>query len=148
MSTGTGPAWQVRESARQKLVERIQQKIISLEDQIGRTNLLRLLLHIIDKELTFGQVSINNREFENVPSGHKGLVLELFSEISELIRQFQRSETEGDVIHAKLFEWTASEIVRKYHSRLQTQEMHYPKLIYGVEDRTEEVPLECYFIPR
>jgi len=70
------------------------------------------------------------------------LALELFSEISKSIQQFQRSETEGLALFAKLFEWVASGLVLKYHSRLQAQEMQYPKLIYGVEDRTEEVPFE------
>ena len=148
MINGTGPAWQVRESARQKLLEKIKQKILGHEDGIGRTNLFRLLLHIIDKELAFGQVSINNQEFENVPPSHKERVLGLFFETSKSIKQFQRSEAEGDAILAKLFEWTSNEVARPHYSMLQTQEVHEPKRIYGVEHATDEVPLECYFIPR
>ncbi|MDP2665074.1 MAG: hypothetical protein Q8P23_00255 [bacterium] len=142
MSNGTGSAWQVRESARQKILEEIKRKIINCEDEVGRKNVHRLLLHILDKKLSFGQAQINNREFENVPPSHKKLILGLFSEISKLIKQFQRSETEGDVILAMLFEWAAGEIARPYHSALRTQEIHYPRLIYGVESCTDKVPLE------
>ena len=141
-TTATAPAWQVRESARQKILEEIKRKIINCEDEVGRRNVHRLLLHILDKELAFGQASINNREFENVPPSHKELVLGLFSEISKLIRQFQRSELEGNAILAKLFEWIAYSIVQRYYSALQEQEMHYPTLIYGVERATDEVPFE------
>jgi hypothetical protein len=39
MSYGTGPAWQIRESARQKLLEKIQQKIIEREKDLWNSGL-------------------------------------------------------------------------------------------------------------
>jgi hypothetical protein len=58
------------------------------------------------------------------------------------IRRFQRSEKEGKSLLAELLEWIVDEIARPYHSALHEQEMRQPKLIYGVEDRTEEIPFE------
>lgn len=142
MGNGTGPAWQVRESARGQFLENIKRKIIDMEEDIGRVNIHRILLRFIEKELISGRASINTREFGNIPQDHQALVFGLFLEISASVRTFQRTETEGDAILAKLFIWIASEIAQPYASALQTQEMNYPKKIYGVEDRTQEIPFE------
>lgn len=140
-TAGTAPAWQVRESQRQKFLKGITQKIYDYEDKVGRINLLRLLLYIVDKKLVTGQVTVNKSEFTNVPPNHMTQILALFSGISKSIRKFQRSETEGYALFAKILEWAAGEIAQRHYSELLAQQDSYPEVIYGAKRATDEVPL-------
>lgn len=139
---GTAPAWQVRESARQTLLEGIQRDIIRKEEDLGRSNLQRTLLYVLNRELTFAESEVGN----NYPSdirldiGEKAFAF--FYEVFQSIRQFQRSKKEGDFLFAKLLEWTAGEIARPYHSALLRQEIRQPERIFGAKGAMDEVPLE------
>jgi len=66
----------------------------------------------------------------------------IFEDVVNRIHRFQRTGREGKSLLADLLEWIASEIARPYRSALHEQEICQPKLIYGVERRTDEVPLE------
>lgn len=143
--TATGPAWQVRESARQKLLEGIQQKIIGREDDFVtyNFNLYGELFSLLERKLTLLKNGIDGDGGAPVSIWEDGKkVHNLFSEIVTEVVEFQRSKEEGNALLAKLLEWVAGEIARPFYSTLQTQEFHHPKLIYGIEDRTKEVPFE------
>jgi hypothetical protein len=138
----TGPAWQVRESARQRLLEGIQQKIIRLEDDVERVNLHRMLPHLLVGALTLSRCGTNGDDFSEISWDEKEKVTNFFCEVLGEIRRFQRSGDEGNALLAKLLEWTAGEIARPFHSALQTQAFHEPEKIYGAKRAMDKVPFE------
>lgn len=142
MKRATGPAWQVRESARQELLKGVQRKIVRREDDLGRLNLYRIFLHLLNGQLTFSQSGISANDLSDIPWENREQALRFFCKVLDEIAEFQRSEEEGHALLAKLLEWVAGEIARPCYSALQKQEIVNPKLVYGVENATDEVPLE------
>lgn len=144
-NTATGPAWQVRESARQNLLDGLKQKIIRKEDDFAEHNLFNLywtLSYLIFSELQYSEKGIGYGDLSRSGWANERSASRLFAEVLEEINKFQRSREEKHALLAELLEWTASEIAQPYYSALGTQEVDEPKLIYGVEDRTEEVPFD------
>jgi len=141
--SGKAPAWQVREMQRQQLLERLMQQIIRQEDAIGLEDLHEALLFLLQMELKYSRVWVSvHFDLSLIRTEVKQKVCNLFGEMEDEVKKFSRSQEEGKGIYAKLFEWVASEIVRPYHAALHTQELHEPKKIYGIEDRTAEIPFE------
>jgi hypothetical protein len=140
MSTkpATAPAWQVRESARQKFLERIKQKIIRGEEDIGMVNFYHALLYLLTDQLTF----VKGGGIGNFTPKASPFIIDFYFVISREITDFQRSEEEGNALFAKLLEWAAGEVTWSCHSALETQTPRLLEQIYGVADVTEEVPLE------
>ncbi len=140
----TGPAWQVREAARSKLLKKIREDIRDREDNIGVPRLYYLLLAMLARRLECGKIEPRPGHITLIPglsAWQVGRVTKLFSEITEGVERFQRSEEEGGALLAKLLEQIAAEITRSYNSTLMEQEMSNPKLIYGVERASDEVSL-------
>ncbi|MFZ3044246.1 MAG: hypothetical protein WA058_04050 [Minisyncoccia bacterium] len=145
----TAPAWQVRESQRQKLLEGFKQKIIGYEDSFPGGYLYKILLGLSQEQIAnyhpwmmTGPVAFLVLDMPDVHLEAREKIAALFREIRDGVRQFERSEEEGRALLAKLFEWMAGEIARPYHSALQHQEIRNPKLVYGVERATDEIPFE------
>jgi hypothetical protein len=143
----TGPAWQVRESARQEFLKRIHQKIILEEDELGKDDLHWTLLRLIQRWLSFWRAKSragirNDDDFPEISSDEKTRMLNLFHEIESEIHQFERTKEEGVVLFAELLEWLAKEIARPFCSALQAQEVLEPEKIFGVGGAMEEVPFE------
>ncbi|MBU6388833.1 hypothetical protein KGQ72_03100 [Patescibacteria group bacterium] len=140
----TGPAWQVRQAAQQRLFEEIKQKVIELEETIERPELHWFLLRKFEDELrkpgssTFpdGTILI----VPGWPREHTEMAKKLILEIEHLIAGFQCADAEGNELFAKLFEWTAGEITRPYHSEYRNQETRMLKTLYGAKNDSDEVP--------
>ena len=144
-AVATGPAWQVRETARQKLLEGIKQKIIRREDDFAEHNLFNLywtLSYLFYSQIQFSHGGIGYVDLSKSGWANERLTFQLFSEVLKEVKEFQRSEEEGRALLGELLEWAANEIARPHYSALGTQEVDEPKIIYGVEDRNEEIPFE------
>jgi len=89
-----------------------------------------------------GKKGVSAQNLTELPMPIRKQIADLVLEIGSEVKAFQHTKEEGDALSAKLLEWTAGEIARPYHSALREQEIRQPKLIYGVEDRTEEIPFE------
>jgi len=145
MSNGTAPAWQVREMQRQKLLEEIKQKIIHREDDFAEHNLFNLywtLSYLFYSQLQRSGKGLGYDDLSKSAWANERIASLLFSEVLEEINKFQRSGEEGRALLGEFLEWAANEIARPHYSALGTQEVDQPKIIYGVEDRTEEIPFE------
>ena len=145
MSNGTAPAWQVRDMQRQKLLEGIKQKIIRREDDFAEHNLFNLywtLSYLIYSQLQRSEKGLSYDDLSRSAWSNERLSSFLFSEVLKEIDEFQRSEKESRALLGELLEWVAGEIALPYYSELGTQEVDEPKIIYGVEDRMEEIPFE------
>ncbi len=138
-TTATGPAWQVREAARQRLLEKIQRDITEHEGLTSRAEYYRTLFHTLDKYLADGDVN-DGRPIVRI--NKRQPMYGVFAKMVDDIVRFQRSGKEGKALLAKLLEWLTGEIARPHHSALREQEIRQPKLIYGVEHTTDEVPFE------
>ncbi len=107
---------------RQKFLEQTQQKIVA------RSTALHGVFDL-------------HRFFHDKGSGplwrYVGGPLELLNEISEEIRQFQRTPEEGNALLASVFEWVATEIARPYHRALQKQERKHLRLVYDKNATSE-----------
>lgn len=140
-TTATAPAWQVREHQRQKLLEKLHQKVIAQLDNFKTIDLFRVLLFLLDKKLATLEISISASDFPEISWATREIVFGLFCEMSQKIGDFQRSEEEGHALLAMLFQWVADNLANPHHAALQTQELCKPELIYGTERATDEVPL-------
>ena len=142
----TGPAWQVRQAAQQRLFEGIKQKIIGLEESIERPELHWFLLHRFGGELhNPGSLAFPDDTILIIPSwprAHTEMVRKLVLEVERLVTGFQCTDAEGNELFAKLFEWTASEIARPHHNEYRNQETKILKTLYGVKSDSDEVPYE------
>jgi hypothetical protein len=136
--TATGPAWHVRESARQKFLEHIRQKIILGEEDIGQTNFYHAFLYLLIDQLT----PLKGGGVGSFIPKISPFIIDFYFVISREITDFQRSEEEGNALFAKLLEWTAGEVTRSFHCALEAQTPQLLEWIYGVKDAREEVPLE------
>lgn len=140
---GKAPAWQVRESARQKFLERIQEKISEWENYLGSTNLYRIFLFLLSEQLVLAGRQVSKDDLPDIPWETRRRASIIFdNDVITAAKDFQRSKEEGEALLAKLLEWTAGEITRPYHSALQTQEIHEPKRIFRANSATDKVPLE------
>lgn len=145
MSTGTAPAWQVRESARQQLLEKIKQNIVRREDNFAEHNIFNLywtLSYLLYSQLQHSEKGLSYDDLSKSSWANERLASRLLSEVLKDVREFQRSEQEGNALLAKILEWVTGEIARPYYSALQFQEVHEPRKIYEVEHATDEVPFE------
>ena len=141
----TGPAWQVRESARQNFLNHLEQKIIGKEDDFAKHNLFNLywtLSYLFYSELRYSDQGLGYNDFSREGWANERGASSLFSEVLEEINKFQHSKEEKHVILAALLEWAVSEITRPYHSALQTKNLDLLKTLYGVESSMDKVPLE------
>jgi len=136
--TATAPAWQVRESARQKFLEHIKQKIIRGEEDIGMVNFYHAFLYLLIDQLT----PLKGGGVGNFIPKISPFIIDFYFVISREITDFQRSEEEGNALFAKLLEWTAGEVTQSFHSALEAQTPQLLEWVYGVADVTEKVPLE------
>lgn len=128
-----GPAWQVREAARQRFIEEIERQIINREGDKWQPDFYRALLQEFERGL-FEKYRWSDTRDERAYL--------LFWEIEKKICRFRHSKKEGLALMAKLFEWTAAQITYPYHSALMNQQMDNPTLIYHTDRATDEVPFE------
>lgn len=141
----TGPAWQVRESARQELLKGVQRKIVRREDDFAEHNLFNLywtLSYLLYSQLRRSDKGVGYNDLSRSGWANERLASCLFSEVLKEVEEFQRSKEEGRALLGELLEWAVNEIVQPHYSALGTQEVDEPKIIYGIEDRTEEIPFE------
>lgn len=146
-TAGTAPAWQVRESQRQRLLEEIKRKIIDLENEIERDKLNWFLLYTLEgklrrpKKMAFPPETI--LVIPGWPREHTTRARKLFLVgIEGAVNTFKRSEEEGSALFAKLFEWVAQGIVHSYSFGLRRQETENPTLILGTACATDEIQFE------
>ena len=143
MSKGTAPAWQVRDTQRQKLLEVIQQKIIRWEnDYLWSSHLHNIFHHLLETELILGLGRISEDDISRIYWKDRIQVTNLFGEVLKEIRDFQRSSEEEKCLLAKLYVWTAGEVARPYHSALDATNLDLLKRVYGVKSAMDEVPFE------
>jgi hypothetical protein len=157
--TATGPAWQVRESARQTLLTEIMNEVFVLEEQLAQAvqpegwglrpvtrQEVQRLLHKKFLRLLDGQEPEKNDHTLLVMGGWTRDQTKLYKDFvagtREKIKSFERSPEEGQAIYATLFEWTVKEIAHPYHSALERQAAENPQLIYHAESAMDKVPLE------
>ena len=147
MNTGTAPAWQVREAARQKLLEGIQERIIRMEDHFDNFSILRALLPLLNECLvspSYGTgigLVIAGDEIRKTSSSYQTEACRVFRDIVREIKDFQRSDEEGLALFATLFEWVVSEIAQPYHMALRKQEVAQPNLIFHAPHLTHHIPI-------
>lgn len=138
-------AWSIRQTAWNKLLADIKQKIKNKEEAIGRTQLHTILLFSIAGGLA-GKESIarymSNPVLDDIPEKkyHEGMLL--FVEIQDDLLRFRRSAEEARAFLAQLFEWVGGEIAKPYHNAYQVQKRDQPELIYGVPDPLTWIEVE------
>lgn len=157
MRVATGPAWQVRESARQGLLERLRGRVCDLEEEIGALKPVEdgmiepekfydILLHWLLKQLDPDPLpKLKGPTITIIPGwprAHVNMFVRLQDEICGDIKKFERSPEEGKALLAELLVWCVGQIAHPYHRALEEQQFQKPDLIYGVERATDEVPFE------
>ncbi|MEJ0021761.1 MAG: hypothetical protein WDN47_04265 [Candidatus Doudnabacteria bacterium] len=135
MSEGTAPAWQVRDMQRQKLLEKLFDNILEAnQPDAWIMGLASFLVALLSAKEASAQPGFTARLDEDM--------LHFFDAyISTAIEPFARSQEEKDVLYLRLAEKLLESGGSKITAELSKQEMMNPKLIFGVEDRTEEIPI-------
>lgn len=139
MSKGTAPAWQIRKMQRQKLLKEIQRKIAGTAEEFEiEWDLYRLLIRLFDTALVGSPIV---KDLWDIPKEVHDIALLVFGQSRLAIQSFERSRQEGLALTAKLLEWTAGQVVAVHHKALRNEEFAHPRLIYGTERATDEVPI-------
>lgn len=143
MSNGTAPAWQAREMAREKALDRMKQAIQSEEDEFeNRLDLYRFVQQVVDSRLS-GSARMGFMDIlPGIPWAKRKEVLDVLVAIDAAIAIFGRAPEERFALWAKLLEWSAAQIANTHISALQALEVSNPKLIFGAESAMTEVPVE------
>jgi len=142
-SRGTAPAWQVREMARQKLLEEIQRDLMDKEE--GLQNYLdfhQIALHLIVGKLRDGSLSMSfSDSLPHFPRDLRQTTFDVLKTAAAKIALFKRSPEEGNAMWAKMLEWSASQLAQPFASALRQQEVLEPQRVYGVPSAMDEVPI-------
>ncbi len=143
MSEGTAPAWQVRDIQRQGLLIDLVTKILAEEERrteveqqmiIWTLELASFLAALLSAKAVGTETSFTSR-FDND-------LLHFFDvHILTSIETFSRSQEEADLMYLRLAEKLIDMGGYQLQAALSRQELFQPKLIFGVEDRTQEIPL-------
>jgi len=144
MSEGKAPAWQVRAAARQKQLERVQERVRDKEENFhNRSDLYRIVLALIDGKLSTGSLNMAvTGSLPAIPWPRRKMVYDVLRTANDSFETFQRSPIEGAALWAKLFEWAAAQIAWPHSQALEAQEFDDPMLIFHAAGSMVEVPLE------
>lgn len=137
----TGPAWRVRQQERDKFFKEIKDLICVWEEEIGLSDLHRIFILLLNKRLVFSEIGISNNDLTEISWTTRERVFRLFSQMSQKIRGFQRTEEEGYLLTAAILKFVAGRIFLSCYLTLQRQERDHPKLVYGVAEATDHVPI-------
>lgn len=138
----TGPAWRVRQQARDKFFKEIKDLICVWEEEIGLSDLHRIFVLLLNKRLVFSEIGISNNDLPEISFATRERVFRLFCQMSQKIRAFQRTEEEGYLLTAAVLKFVAGRIFLSCYLALQRQEHEYPKLVYGVAGATDHIPID------
>jgi hypothetical protein len=139
--SGTAPAWQVRDMQRNKVIADFKRMVLDAEDHTDAAPLHRAMLYTL-LQIVAGEKMLDLRMTNDIPAHSRGLGAGLAMNLYAAVEKFQRSEAEGRMLLAEGIVWLAGEIARPFRAALSSQELMDPKTIYGVEDRTTDVPFE------
>lgn len=139
---GTAPAWQVREMQRQYLLNDLKTRLFEQEEVYGKTSVHRVLLLVLERELSIRRAFLESSDLSDIEWGEKDALFRFYIRLDQTIRKFERCPEEGQLLRAELFKYVAHQIASPPSMALQRIEMDHSKMLYGVEDRTEEIPFK------
>ena len=123
----SNPAWQVRESERQELLNQLKTKTWDFDDKHDNRAMWYIaevcLAYLKDPSIQSGQ-SLSHQFF--------------FGTVLKEISDFSRADEERDSMLADFMEWVVKSMATKFHSKLQEKELEDPQTIFRVPTATSE----------
>lgn len=111
-----------RARERQEFLDLIRDQINEQCVTIGSWYVFRILLRLLDQQLTRSGNGITKEDFSDISLVDKERVVTLFQEISEKVKNFMRSDIEGKYLFGQLLVWVASEIAGQCDNLLKVEE--------------------------
>lgn len=142
MSKRKAPAWQVREMARQNLLDQIERMITAAAERAeSESDLCRLLIRVFDNALENPETVIDTAStgLPNLSKETHETALFLFEATVQYIEGFKRSVHEGRALMADVLEWITNSRVDDFHHALTDEEFANPMLIFGANRGSDEI---------
>jgi hypothetical protein len=112
-----------REVARKEFIEKIQSGIAEWEKAFDKFVLLRVFLHLLEKQVFSGGGFLGKDDLPETPQEQRHGASCRFGQVMMKIRIFKRSRSEEKRLLMKLLVWTTDEIARQYYAALRAQEI-------------------------